>query len=460
MVAALLTLDKRIQEVPFIKSAARTIIPAFDWFVTIKSAPIIISIFGFGWFQCIFITDESLYLSGFSGFIAVVTLALCSIPVYLAFAYSSLGLKDSGKTIRFGFYAFSFTAAIGMIFLLLIVQPLSAWLEESSFPKPGRLAFLYIFELIGWSYKNMFNPEAGFFKSAVAFTFSAGLCEEFVKLLPVFFSLHAWSISGISIPNKCDIPSALKTVSVKPGIILFIGFMSGIGFGVCEAIVFYSPWSQAPLLSLNFLRWFSLVPMHAFWALIDSTILIWAWPRFYNSKSGFGQIIGLLLIVLAASILHGFYNSASARVQTLAIFLQLAAVVLAIFMVKTVLKESVVETIHNETSQIFKFPFQVKTSNFYPIWFLISLLLVSIVYGLSEPIVEEGGYRTTDDGWYMRSRESRPSTVPTYQTPSVFPCPACGGRGFGYVPLPAGMRHQAPMVQVCFSCGGSGIVRR
>ena len=460
LISVLLSIEEHIQKTPLVASIFSKLIPKIRWISKIRSAPIIISVFGFGWFQHLYMTNESLYLSGLSGLIAVASLALCSIPLSLAFAYNALDLKPTKDLAKFGFYSFIFTATIGMVFLLFIVQPFSSWIQSTDFPKPGRLAFLYIFELIGWSYENMFNPDSGFFKSAIAFTFSAGLCEEFVKLSPVFFSMHALRISGVTVLNKCDISSALKTISVQPSFILFVGFMSGIGFGVCEAIVFYSPWSRAPQLSLNFLRWFSLVPMHAVWALIDTTILIWAWPKFYNSKVEAGQILDLLLIVLAASALHGFYNSASMRSAMVAMILQLSAIIISVFLVKRVLSEAGEESRHIERFQSCDVPFTFDVSKLFPLLFFVPVLLVSIVYGLSDPIEDEGGYRTVDDQWYFRTDERRNSQIPVYQTPSVFPCPACGGRGMGYVPLPAGMRDQGPMVQVCSSCGGSGVIRR
>ena len=112
-------------------------------------------------------------------------MALAATIVYMAFFMflASGGVAKPLHILATGL----FTATIGITFLLLI-----QWLAETSrgYVLIGFsivVLFFYIFRFIAFSYEAADDPDNGFVLSFLGYTLGVGLCEEFVKAMPVFF---------------------------------------------------------------------------------------------------------------------------------------------------------------------------------------------------------------------------------------------------------------------------------
>ncbi len=90
-----------------------------------------------------------------------------------------------------------FTATIGVGFLVL-VQLLASLTEGRIVIGGSILALVFmVLKFIAFSYGAAMNPDNGFLLSFVGFTFGVGLCEELVKIAPLFWyraknSARAW----------------------------------------------------------------------------------------------------------------------------------------------------------------------------------------------------------------------------------------------------------------------------
>jgi len=122
-----------------------------------------------------------------------------------------------------------------------------------------------------------------------------GLCEELIKLLPLFIFL------GVVKHRSHDMCRAF----------LAIGFFSGLGFGMGEALYGYAPWSSIPSVFTdgNITRWFACVPSHAVYAVIDAAFLWVLVPRIRAAR-GMYTFLGLCAAAaLAVAVVHGVYNT-------------------------------------------------------------------------------------------------------------------------------------------------------
>jgi RsiW-degrading membrane proteinase PrsW (M82 family) len=132
--------------------------------------------------------------------------------------------------------------------------------------------------------------------------FSVGLCEELVKLLPVLCLI---------LTNKLQ---SLRSV-------LYIGAISGLGFGIAEGVHYsfnvYLP-GEAPL-SVYLMRFFGVAFSHAIWTVVAATVLFLAKDDVritlkqlsFNTRRNFNVNFLLLLfvIVMASAIPHSLYDS-------------------------------------------------------------------------------------------------------------------------------------------------------
>ena len=164
-------------------------------------------------------------------------------------------------------------------------------------------------------------PDDAGFGLIGAYAFGIGLPEEFIKSLPLFFVVFMrWTMS-------------FRTF-------LLVGFVSGLAFGVGEALTCYnlvpepSPLSwwerwdsgvidtynqqQAAFLAMNafqgqLLRWFSSVPMHAVYTAVDAAFIWIICPCFIRdwNKGGdpVSKSIAFCVFSLAAmALVHGMYD--------------------------------------------------------------------------------------------------------------------------------------------------------
>jgi len=92
---------------------------------------------------------------------------------------------------------------------------------------------------------------------------------------------------------------------------LWVGFLSGLGFGICEALTTYAVWTNFPThanLSTQVLRWFACVPSHAIYTAIDAALLWMIVPMWHRAKSPQGKVGCIALAISVIAVLHGVYN--------------------------------------------------------------------------------------------------------------------------------------------------------
>jgi len=206
------------------------------------------------------------------------------------------------RLLRTALLSCLFTALIG-IALLLAVQGIGQrqlqHFTNYGPSKPGAIVTITTW-VIGWLYDGAFNPDVGVFHRILGFIFGVGLCEEFTKILPVVL------FSGIF--KKSSIPGDDGELGLAKQMIV-VGIFSGLGFGLGEALLRYSPTSGNYFYGSLVARWFSCIPGHAIWTGIVALIL-WINRDDLRKKSTTGKeiVFMILLITMASGLLHGIYD--------------------------------------------------------------------------------------------------------------------------------------------------------
>jgi RsiW-degrading membrane proteinase PrsW (M82 family) len=179
--------------------------------------------------------------------------------------------------------------AIGGVLTLLALQWAAAL--ATGVRIHGRaLIFLFVLIIIGLAYNATYSDS--FMVRWVGFIFGVGLCEEAVKLLPLAYLLHG-------------------TIHRRIGLHGFValGFISGLGFGVTEALYIYNPWSGMPGLDANLIRWFAVMPTHGFFTAASAAAL-WKLGDHLKSAEGFwGKTAVIALAAGGMAVVHGTYDA-------------------------------------------------------------------------------------------------------------------------------------------------------
>ena len=186
-------------------------------------------------------------------------------------------------------YVALFTGTAG-IMLLLLVQ----YIAFSPFPHDRSgiiILLLMIFKLIGFSYMAALNPDCGFIVSLLGFTFGVGLCEEFCKIIPVFYHFRR--------KNDLDWRGACAW-----------GLASGIGFGVSEGISYSSEFYNGILGGdIYLVRFISCVALHAVWSA-SAGISLWKKQDEIRGDKSIGEVfLNMVGIVIVPMLLHGLYDT-------------------------------------------------------------------------------------------------------------------------------------------------------
>lgn len=200
------------------------------------------------------------------------------------------------------------TGTVGII-LLLSFQFVAGWTQGFWLRGRGIIVILfYIVKFIGFSYRAASDPSNGFVLSFLGFTLGVGLCEEFIKALPLYIKVR-----------DGDALSWRKA--------LVWGLASGVGFGVAEGIMyssdFYngiSTWGIYPV------RFISCVALHALWT---GSVALMLW---HNQEVAGGELdsgewfVGLLKVQAVPMVLHGLYDTLLKReMNALALITALAS---------------------------------------------------------------------------------------------------------------------------------------
>lgn len=144
---------------------------------------------------------------------------------------------------------------------------------------------------VGRAYEAAFDPRSGFFKSLFGFLLGVGLCEEFIKLLPLALVLRRG--------GGLDVHGAVAW-----------GLAMGAGFGVSEGIHyagnFYNGFSTGRVYVVRFL---SCVALHMVWSGAAAARLSAFREDLENGESRFSIVFPLVLAAAPSIALHAIYNT-------------------------------------------------------------------------------------------------------------------------------------------------------
>jgi RsiW-degrading membrane proteinase PrsW (M82 family) len=146
-------------------------------------------------------------------------------------------------------------------------------------------------KLIQVSYDMADDPNSNFILSALGFTFGVGLCEEICKALPLLW--HYRTRATLDWRGAC-----------------LWGFLSGVGFGVSEAIMYSSRYYNGILGGdIYLVRFVSCVALHGIWAAAAG-IFIWKHQTLLQgAEEWYNVLFNSAVLVAAPMILHGFYDT-------------------------------------------------------------------------------------------------------------------------------------------------------
>ena len=184
-----------------------------------------------------------------------------------------------------------FTGTAGVL-LLTFIQVLADHMRGYIIVPRGIIGlFLLLIKLIGMSYDAALDPNSNFFVSCFGFTFGVGLCEELCKALPVLF--HYSTRATLSWRGAC-----------------LWGFLSGIGFGIAEAILysasFYNGIESGDIYVVRFV---SCVALHGVWAAAAALFIFRHQKLLQSSTSWYGILGNSAALVSAPMLLHGLYDT-------------------------------------------------------------------------------------------------------------------------------------------------------
>jgi RsiW-degrading membrane proteinase PrsW (M82 family) len=280
--------------------------------------PLFVCCIIFGWILSLPFSGRYLdYGMTFSNILAIAMLAVPSLTIAILAVASILSPRRIEWHKTLGVMCFTMVFGIILLFRFHDVASASQDLNFTNYGKAN--AFVYSTKAIAWLTLHTDSPNI--LLRLLAQTVAVGLCEEIVKLLPLFLLV-------IINKNRGGIPE-LKSF-------LWLGFFSGLGFGIGEAIYTYSPWGTYPTLSLggNVIRWFACVPLHAVYTIIDASFLWLLIPAIKRAK-GVGESAGILVVAsLAIALLHGIYNTFQGFHWMIGIGLDAIAIVLMAMIVR------------------------------------------------------------------------------------------------------------------------------
>jgi RsiW-degrading membrane proteinase PrsW (M82 family) len=179
-----------------------------------------------------------------------------------------------------------FTGGIGILILLMLMEMAQIAVENPMvFAGP-----LIVLRGIGWAYQATNSPDL--LERWIGFVFGVGVCEESVKLIPLALLVVA------RIGQRMNVHT-----------FLCYGFASGMGFGIGEALLCYAPWKGNLEVSMNIVRWFSVVPSHAIYTTISAAFL-WKLNHVMARAPGFWAGLGVMVLAaLTMAVVHGTYDT-------------------------------------------------------------------------------------------------------------------------------------------------------
>ncbi len=362
--------------------------------------PLFVCCLAFGWVFSQFLPIRYFISSGFVG--QAIPVALIALPaLLLAVVGIYLFVRPARIPTLLAFGTLFFTMIVGLAGLFLF-QGLAIYSVNSSVHMGGKGAgVVLILRAVGWAYQSINSSSV--IHQFFGFIFGVGLCEEMTKLLPLFFLLLFKGNRPIGIDYRG---------------FLIVGFSSGLGFGIGEALYCYAPWSGNVVTGANVIRWFACVPAHGIYATTDAAIL-WLLAPKLREFEGFYQKLGIFaLAAFAVAIVHGTYNVLS-NSQWIGIAIDAATIVLMYYVVKFVDNRSSRQQLQDEAHSEYSPGFQKwihgyetgqrRLKRLY--LFAATMILVSQVFSSSEEKLQQLQSRGLEglEGTDVSSSSSEPT---------------------------------------------------
>jgi RsiW-degrading membrane proteinase PrsW (M82 family) len=189
------------------------------------------------------------------------------------------------------FYTGLFTGTAGVLLLLGVQLIASGMRGRIIIPRSIVGLIFLILKGIQLSYDAANDPDNNFFLSALGFTFGVGLCEELCKALPLlwYYRKHA----------RLDWRGACLW-----------GFLSGVGFGLSEAIMYSGDQYNGLAAGSTYLvRFISCVGLHGIWAAAAGIFIYKHQNLIQDAESWYGILLNSAILVSVPMVLHGFYDT-------------------------------------------------------------------------------------------------------------------------------------------------------
>lgn len=185
-----------------------------------------------------------------------------------------------------------FTAIAGPL-MLIVFQHIAMWAAGNSGFRPRNVLMAAV-KIIGLCYYAVYSEDASIFAKFFGYIGGVGLCEEATKLLPLCLLV----LNREKLPFRVDL--SLRSF-------LVLGFFSGLGFGIGEALTCYSV-TEFRIYGDQLSRWFACVPSHAVYTVIDAAFL-WLFHKDIAEAKELRAKVGLFaLCVVVVAVLHGIYD--------------------------------------------------------------------------------------------------------------------------------------------------------
>ena len=185
-----------------------------------------------------------------------------------------------------------FTGTVG-IFLLLAVQFVAEMTQHYILYR-GNIIIMIVFWLlkfIGFSYRCAMDPDIGFLGSFFGFTLGVGLCEELAKAMPVLWKAGKGQLLDWRTACLC-------------------GFLSGVGFGVSEAISYAADYYNGIHGGEIYLvRFISCVALHGVWSAAAGITIFRHQDKLESQQHWLGYLATAAALVSAPMVLHGLYDT-------------------------------------------------------------------------------------------------------------------------------------------------------
>ncbi|HEY2584411.1 MAG TPA: PrsW family glutamic-type intramembrane protease [Tepidisphaeraceae bacterium] len=189
------------------------------------------------------------------------------------------------------FFTGLFTGTAGVL-LLLLVQLIAAGMRGHVIIPRSIVGLIFlVLKGIQLSYDAANDPNSNFFLSFLGFTLGVGLCEEICKALPLLW--HYRHRATLDWRGAC-----------------LWGFLSGVGFGVSEAIMYSANHYNGIAGGETYLvRFISCIGLHGIWAAAAGIFICKHQNLIQDAENWYSQLTSAAALVSVPMVLHGLYDT-------------------------------------------------------------------------------------------------------------------------------------------------------